>query len=95
MGAFYHAPKIGAMKKFKPSIYSEEHQSLKLWLIDKRKESGYTQRELAKKLNVVHSLVGKIEQGERRLDIIEFINYCDGLGANPIEFINFHKSKKA
>jgi transcriptional regulator with XRE-family HTH domain len=55
------------------------------WLINKRKEAGLTQRQLAERLEVVHSLIGKVEKGERRLDVIEFITYCKALNADPNE----------
>ena len=42
-------------------------------------------RDLAKKLNTPHSFVGKTEQGERRLDVIEYLRYCNALGVSPIE----------
>jgi len=47
--------------------------------VNKRKALGLTQRQLAERLQVVHSLVGKVEQGERRLDFIECITYCKAL----------------
>ena len=40
-------------------------------------------RELAAHLGVQHSFVGKVEQGERRLDVVEYINYCRALQVNP------------
>jgi len=40
---------------------------------------------LAVKLGWASSIVGKIEQGERRLDLIEFVHYCEALGANSHE----------
>lgn len=40
-------------------------------------------RDLATKLGVPHSFVGKVEQCERRLDLVEFIQYCDCLGVKP------------
>lgn len=42
-------------------------------------------RELGDKLGVIHSWVGKIEQGERRLDLIEYIRLCKVLGIDPHE----------
>lgn len=79
------------MKKFRLSIYDPEHLLLRDWLVKKRKEAQLTQRELAKNIEVVHSLVGKVEKGERRLDVIEFIAYCSGMSADPSEFIGFIK----
>ena len=81
------APILGAMKTFRQSIYSDEYTLLTNWLIDKRKSVNLTQRALAKNLGVVHSLVGKVEKGERRLDILEFIAYCKGMQVIPSEFI--------
>ncbi len=41
-------------------------------------------RELSDRLGVPHSFVGKIEQGERRIDVVEFIQYCEALGVSPV-----------
>lgn len=40
-------------------------------------------RQLAEKLDCPHSFVGKVEQGERRLDVIEFVEYCKALNTDP------------
>ena len=86
MGAWYAAPKIGAMKKFRQSIYDPQQVQLRDWLIERRKAAGFTQRQLAERLQVVHSLVGKVEKGERRLDVIEFNAYCSALNMCPKVF---------
>lgn len=52
------------------TIYSEEYGKLLLWLKEKRTESGLTMRQVAKKLEVHHSWIGRVELGERRLDIL-------------------------
>lgn len=78
---------MGAMKKFRQSIYDKEHLLLREWLVEKRNGLGLTQRQLAAKLNVVHSLVGKVEKGERRLDVVEFVSYCQALEVSPNEII--------
>ena len=74
------------MKRFRLSIYDTEHQQLITWLIAKRKSRDLTQRQLAEKLDVIHSLVGKVEKGERRLDVVEFAKYCAALDTDPCEF---------
>ena len=88
MGATYHAPKIGAMNKFRLSIYDPKQVFLRDWLIEQRKNAQLTQRQLAERLHVVHSLVGKVEKGERRLDILEFRTYCHALEVKPSDFFN-------
>lgn len=41
-------------------------------------------RDLAERLEVPHSFVGKVEQGERRLDVVEYIQYCEALNISPL-----------
>ena len=66
------------------SLYSKKYETLRNWLKEERlKQEGLSIRELAKRPEVHHSIVGKIEQGERKLDIIEYVDYCDALGVDP------------
>jgi len=71
------------------TLYSKESNQLTDWLRAKRAKSGLSIRQLAAKLGWASSIVGKIEQGERRLDVIEFVYYCKGLNADPKEGIKF------
>ncbi|EAQ32564.1 helix-turn-helix domain-containing protein [Idiomarina baltica] len=65
------------------TLHSPQHQRLVAWLKKARCDQGLTMRDLAVKLGVPHSFVGKVEQGERRLDLVEFIQYCECLGLKP------------
>lgn len=67
----------------KKTIYSQSSQILTAYLRDSRKSAGLTMRQLAEKMGVHHSIIGKIEIGERRLDVIEFIEYCRVLDIDP------------
>ncbi len=40
-------------------------------------------RELGAILGEPHSFVGKTETGERRLDVYEYIQYCQALSLDP------------
>ena len=62
------------------SIHSPEYERVLAVLVDMRKKTGMTQRDLAKKLGREHSFVWRIETGERRLDVIEFHWVCQALG---------------
>lgn len=84
----YIAPKIGAMGNLRLSVHSEEHLWLRQKLLNRRHELGLTQRALAEKLGVVHSFVGKVETGDRRLDVFELLEYCKALELNPSELFN-------
>ena len=81
------------MKRFRSSVHDAEQEALRTWLVEKRQQVPLTQRQLADRLGVVHSLVGKVETGERRLDVIEFRTYCDALGADPAEFFTLNPKK--
>ena len=65
--------------KFRESIHSHKHKTVRKFLIERRKELGLSQQALADRLNVIYSLIGKIETGDRRLDIVELVTYCDAL----------------
>jgi transcriptional regulator with XRE-family HTH domain len=46
-----------------------------------------TQRQLASAIGKPPSFVAKVEQGERRLDIVEFIAIARALGAKEADLI--------
>lgn len=75
------------MSNLRKSIYSPEHTFLRELFITRRKELGLSQRSLAERLGIIYSLVGKIETGERRLDVLEFIDYCQVLQLDPNEVL--------
>lgn len=65
------------------SVHSMEYRRLLEILVELRKQAGMTQRDVSAKLKRPHSYCGKVEIGERRLDVAEFIWYCRALKANP------------
>ena len=56
-------------------------------LIEARKIAKLTQTELSAKLERPQSYVSKYERGERRLDLIEFLEVAEALQINPTIFI--------
>ncbi len=76
----------------KKSIYSQESDVLRHWLTNQRKQKQLTQRQLASLLGVHHSILGKIETGERQINVVELIWYCKTLEVNPNEIITLLKS---
>ena len=56
-------------------------------LKEAREAAGMTQRELAERLDRAHSFVGKIETGERQLNVLEFCEYVQAIGADPAELL--------
>ena len=52
-----------------------------------RQGAGVTQIELAEKLGRPQSYVSKFEAGERRLDVVEFLEVAEALGSEPAPMI--------
>jgi ribosome-binding protein aMBF1 (putative translation factor) len=71
----------------KKSVFTTRYQTLKTLLIEARRDAGLTQVELAAKLSRPQSFVSKYERGERRLDLVEFLEVADALGLQPAQFI--------
>lgn len=70
------------------SIYSPEMIAVRTWLRSERLRLGLTMRELAHRLDRPHSFVQRIEEGDRRLDVVGFVWYCQALGLNPQDGID-------
>lgn len=64
---------------------STHYHALRALLTSKRRESGMTVHMIADKLGVSHSIIGRIEDGTRKLEISEFIEYCKALEVDPHE----------
>lgn len=65
-------------------LRTPNHRRLMAALVEVRESAGVTQRELAKRLKRAHSYVSRIELGDRRLDVPEFIEWCKCLDADPV-----------
>jgi len=72
----------------KKTIHRLEYRSIVDWLVSKRQLAGLTQEQLARKLNRPQSFVSKIENRERRLDVVEFIELCKELKTSAKEIID-------
>ena len=64
------------------SLGTPRYKSLMGKLASLRKQAGMTQSQLAKKLGKPQSFVAKYEGGERRLDVIEFVDVVKALGGS-------------
>ncbi|MDJ0737926.1 MAG: helix-turn-helix transcriptional regulator [Nostocaceae cyanobacterium] len=69
------------------SVFSAKYNQFRILLIEARKAAGMTQTELSTKLYRPQSYVSKYERGERRLDVIEFLEVAEALNINPTAFI--------
>lgn len=65
------------------SLYSESPRTLRNWLRTNRQARNLTLRTVAARLGVSHTWVSKVESGDRRLEINEYVDLCFALGLNP------------
>ena len=70
------------------SAFSRKYQHFLKLLTDARRRAGLTQVSLAKKLGRPQSFVSKFENGERRLDVIEFLDVARALRLDPTRVID-------
>ncbi|MBR0183631.1 MAG: helix-turn-helix transcriptional regulator [Clostridia bacterium] len=59
-----------------------------------RKKMGFTQKELAKKLNISASTIGMYEQGRREPDFKILNNICNVLSLNSVILLSNNKSSE-
>lgn len=56
-------------------------------LVEARQKNNLTQQEVASRVGKPQSYVSKYESGERRLDVVEFLDVCKALGVKPISIL--------
>ena len=72
------------MKRLRDSSYIHLVSMLRRY----RKASGLSQGELARRLGKPQSWLSKIESGERRLDVVEFLRVCGAAGIDAKSFLD-------
>lgn len=70
------------------STYTENYKKLLVRMVAARKLANMTQENVSKLLDRPQSYISKIENGERRIDLIEFLEISKILGVDPCEVIN-------
>ena len=69
------------------SAFSRRQAHLRQLLIEARQAAGVTQNALARRLGRPQSYVSKFERGERRLDVVEFLDVARALKIDPLSVI--------
>lgn len=65
----------------------QKYEFLRSELKKARLDADLLQADLASILKKPQSFISKVESGERSLDIIEFVDYCNGLGLEPSKWL--------
>ncbi len=69
------------------SVFTKDYQRFRRMLVEARKSAGLKQVDLATLLRRPQSYVSKYERGERRLDVIEFLEIARAAKINVTSFI--------
>jgi transcriptional regulator with XRE-family HTH domain len=77
------------------TLGSSRHEALRAFLVEKRKKAGLTQAEVAAKLGRYQSLVATVERGQRRIDVVELMDFAEAIGFDARDAIRRLNSVKA
>jgi ribosome-binding protein aMBF1 (putative translation factor) len=69
------------------TIATNRQKRLVALIVERRKKSGLTQADVAKRLKRYQSFVATLESGQRRIDVVEFIDLAEIIGFDPAEVI--------
>ncbi len=75
------------------SVYDPKYQALLAYLKKSRLERGLTVRDLAALIDEPFQFVSKVETGQRRLAVHEYVQYCEALKLDPAEGIRLLSDK--
>lgn len=67
--------------------HTRRYERLLRALHQARKEAGLTQLEVAERLGTYASYVSKCESGERRIDVVELVEFCRLYKVNVIDLL--------
>lgn len=79
--------KLDGRRDLAKGIHNERYAHLMASLAHARRVAGLTQAEVADRLGHRQQYVSKYESGERRLDVIEFIDAAEALGLDGISML--------
>ena len=72
-------------RKARTAPHQQAYDNLLVRLVKAREESGMSQREVCAKMSMPHSFLSKCETGDRRIDIMEFLQLAK-LYNKPLSF---------
>lgn len=67
---------------------TKAYRRLRDLLTQAREAAGMTQAEVAERIGRPQSFVSKVETGERRLDVVEFVEFAEAIGADPLRLLS-------
>ncbi len=76
------------------TLGSPRHKALWRLLVAERKKAGLSQQKLAKILKEHQSFVARLESGQRRIDVVEFLELAEIIGFDPARALTKIKAHK-
>ncbi|MDW9459366.1 helix-turn-helix domain-containing protein [Sinorhizobium meliloti] len=67
------------------TLGSSAHAALVALITEKRKSAGLTQDDVARALGEHQSFVARLESGQRRIDVIEYLTIAEVIGFDAAE----------
>lgn len=75
------------MPRARRSRYAENYRLLLSLLAQERHAASVTQQMLEKSTGISQSMLSKMERGVVRIDLADLLDYLDGIGSEPLSFI--------
>src|SRR5438309_1939416 len=72
----------------KKSLFTPAYNRFLVLFRQARIDSGLTQVEAARRLGRPQSFISKCESGERRVDVVELVEFCRVYGIDPALIVN-------
>jgi len=69
------------------TIRTTQHRALVRLLIRARRSKGLRQIDLARRLHQQQSWIARIESGQRRIDVVEFIRLARAMDLTPSDLL--------
>ena len=76
-------PRRAAESGMSRTLDARRHEALRAFLVERRKIAGLRQVDLAKRLGRSQSYVSNIEIGQKRIALIELIEWAEAIGFDP------------
>lgn len=76
------------------TLGSARHKALCALLVAEREKADLSQEELAEMLDQHQSFVARLESGQRRIDVVEFLELAEAIGFDPVRALKKIKAHR-
>jgi transcriptional regulator with XRE-family HTH domain len=67
------------------TLGSPRHEALRAYIARERQKRGLTQVDVAKRIKRYQPYLTFIERGQRRVDVVEFLELAEAIGFDPVK----------